>query len=155
MLKLDLGHFNRCVTYASPDFGTIDYSINSESVIFYYTHHDSDIVSKRVGDFVSVPTFDIGVCTKDGDVDDPNVVERLLAEMEINIFYMLRRIVKEYCRDFNFENILIPIKEIHVFNEDPKKYNGPRQPPTYREVKGCYGWVKIGIAAVVSIGVKV
>ncbi len=151
MLKLNLGRFNRCVTYVEK---TANYPVNPESIVFYYTYHDSDIVSKRVGDIVNVPIFDIAVAIKDENIDDPNVTDRLLVEMELNIFQMLNKIIKEYCRDFDFENILIPIREIHAFNENPKKDMGPRLPPVDSGYKGCYGWVEIGVAVVVPVKVK-
>lgn len=142
-LKLDLGQFNQCVSYASRDPGMIAYpTANEISLIFYFTRHlNNDIISRKVINFFNVPIFDIGAVVKDKCINDPEAVKALLAKIELEVFNMIRRLIQESGSDLKFENVLIPIKSVNACNDD---FGG-----------GCYGWVEIGIAVIVPAPIKV
>ena len=138
-LTLNLGQFNQCADYipnsATKAVGRIEYPINSESQIFYMEHHHDKVVSAKIRDCVTVPTFDIGVAINDGHISDPHVANALLAKMELEVFRLLHETIRESGSDLKFDRIMIPIRSIEMYDDTGKC--------------GCYGWVDVGIAVMV------
>lgn len=132
-LKLNLGTFNKCVEYISGRHA--EYPVDPGTKVSYYMSHDGDIASTdKAVSSISIPLFDVGAAISIGRLSDPNNVKMLLAKIELDIFVMLNRILKESGNGFDFalENIRIPIQLVNFFDED--------------KFKGCYGWAEVGIA---------
>ena len=132
-LKLNLGAFNKCVEYVSVRHA--EYPVDPGTKVSYYMSHDGDIASTdKAVHSINIPLFDVGASISIGRLSDPNNVKMLLVKIELDIFVMLKRIIKESGNEFDFEleNIRIPIQLVNFFDEN--------------SFGGCYGWAEVGIA---------
>lgn len=131
--RLNLGTFNECVEYISGC--NAEYVIDPGTEIFYYMSHDGDIAyTDKAINSISVPIFDVGASISVGRLDDQDNVKMLMANIELDILFMLKRIIKESGSKFDsmLKNIKILVGPINLFDED--------------KFKGCYGWAGVGIA---------
>lgn len=136
-LKLNLGSFSQCVEFLG-DGQNAEFSLNPEQKVFYYMSQDGDIVSTELAQSsITIPTFDIGTAVDNGHIGDSDRLQRLLSSIELDIFTMIARILKESDNQYKwkFENIYIPICSVKAFDDD--KHNS------------CYGWAHVGIAIIV------
>lgn len=147
--RLNLGSFNRCVDYLergqSADYGIPDLLFDStkspaDTRVLYYPTHQGLIVrisDEHTGSSIGVPLFDVGCAVDKGKIDDPEVVERLMAHLELEVMAMIHQIVKENGAKYStpIDHIKIPVRSIQFFDDDNST--------------GCYGWVEIGVALIV------
>lgn len=135
--KLNLGQFNQCIEYL-PTGSMGEYPIDLNTKVLYYMSDEGDIASTSLAKHsICIPTFDIGVATSYGDVDDSRTIQTLLALIELRIMAMVKRIVHECSGTFKLDNVRILVKNIQFFDDDKSE--------------GCYGWADVGIAIMVPV----
>ncbi len=131
-LKLNLGTFNECVDHV-PGRRNVEYPTDVETEVFYYMSENGDIVSTKLAyNQIGIPMFNVGGFAEGGRIDDSDVVKRLLSSIELSIFAMLKRILKQSNSNSTLENIRIPIGHVQIFDDNNSD--------------GCYGWADVGIA---------
>lgn len=134
-LRLNLGRFNDCVDYLL-NGQPIEYPVDSGRKMFYYTAPNNPISSVRIVDnSFNVPIYSVGEFIEEGRISDKDVINRFLAKIELRIFAMMEVILKESDSNLRLENILLPVRNIEISDNDKSD--------------GCYGWVEMGIAVVV------
>lgn len=137
-LKLKLGRFDQCVEYLSHGQSPC-YSIDGDRKIFYYMSCDGTIAFTTMeltsDSSITIPTFDVGhAISRVACICSERTVDSILSGIELQIFAMIERIIKENGDDLRLENIIIPVRNVVVFN------NGGHD--------GCYGWAELGIAVI-------
>lgn len=137
MYKLNLGRFNCCVEYL-PKGAIAEYSIDDDTKIICCTAHSENVKLVRIlsDSHVTINLFDIGCHCDDGKIDDSKIIDKMMANIELEIMSIIRRICREDgCQySLNLDDIKIPVKNIEFFDDNR---NG-----------GCYGWAQVGIALI-------
>lgn len=144
--RLNLGRFNSCVDYLGegqtaeygiPDRTPDSVKLNGDLRVLYYPSRCGLIVrldDEHVGSSIEIPLFDIGCATDKGKIDDSEVIDRLMAHIDLEVMSMVHRIVKEgdANRSMSQDDIKISVRGVKFFDNDKSD--------------GCYGFVEVGVA---------
>ena len=129
-LKLRLGRFDQNTEYVL-DRSSCCYPVDPGTRVSYYMTRLGAIASTdQTGNFIEIPRFEIGVAADYGRSDDPRLVENLLSTIELEIFVMIKKILKE--NDGVWRYVRVSVGHIQFFDETDRD--------------GLYGWAEVGIA---------
>ncbi len=138
MGRLDLGQFSRCVDYLSDDH-IAEYSVDANTYVVYCPNLDDKplrAIGQPDGSMVTIPTFEIGVCTPDGKTSDINTIDNLMALVELKIMALIGKLLDSSGRLFQIIDVHIPVNKIQFFDDD--------------KAGGCYGWVNVGVSVIAT-----